>query len=300
MKLFKRVLLGMTCLVAGMWLAQGSASASQVGDVSQNYSTWMQKYVPDNQKVGDLSIPGTHDSAAYKMRGISMFAAFWAKTQDWSITSQLNNGVRFLDLRVCEDFTMHHGVAWVGETFPYHLKEICQFLDKNPGEFVFVRIKDEESRPNLAYFKRKVDDYITSQGLGKYFATNLSRSTTAKDLRGKIVLLDDTETSLGYAAANWRTTAQQDAYSPGGFDQKWHWIVEGIKTKNSDNYQGRLYVNHLSYTDGAKRIRNLADAMNKQFSQYLTSVPKDQSLGVTVMDFPTNTLINQIISQNIK
>lgn len=298
MKLFKQFMLGIVCLLGGLGLLFSSAKANQVSEIPQNYQTWMQKYVSDNQKVGDISLPGTHDSAAYKMNGISIFAAFWAKTQDWTITDQLNNGVRFLDLRVCEDFTMHHGVAWVGENFPYHLNEIRQFLDKNPKEFVFVRIKDEESNPNLTYFKRKVDDYIQSQGLGKYFATNLSRSTTAKDVRGKIILLDDTGTNLQFAAANWRTTAQQDAYSPGGFDQKWHWIEEGIKTKNSDNYQGRVYVNHISYTDGAKRIRNVADAMNWKFSQYLSANP-NQKLGITVMDFPSNNLINQIIARNL-
>ncbi|HEY0781780.1 MAG TPA: hypothetical protein VGE98_04935, partial [Thermoanaerobaculia bacterium] len=60
-----------------------------------NRSTWMTQ-LPGFLKLRDLTIPGTHDSAAldgYVQYGVSV-------TQVWRIEHQLNSGVRFLDLRV--------------------------------------------------------------------------------------------------------------------------------------------------------------------------------------------------------
>src|SRR5689334_21985710 len=55
-------------------------------------SDWMSK-LPDNLKVADLSIPGTHDSGTFKIS-----IASGARTQNWTIRGQLDAGMRFLDL----------------------------------------------------------------------------------------------------------------------------------------------------------------------------------------------------------
>lgn len=90
-------------------------------------------------------MPGTHDSAAYT--GI-----LWARTQDDTITQQLNREIRYLDYRVSqsgEELYMYHGVIKVGngKTLTEHFREVSQFLDQNPGEFVLIRIKKRKWRP---------------------------------------------------------------------------------------------------------------------------------------------------------
>ena len=57
-------------------------------------SEWM-KYVDDNTKLTELSIPGTHDSGARHSIGDVA-----GKCQDMSIADQLASGVRFLDIRL--------------------------------------------------------------------------------------------------------------------------------------------------------------------------------------------------------
>src|SRR5689334_4266768 len=49
---------------------------------------------PD-RKLWDMSIPGTHESAATINNNLEA-----DKCQTWSITEQLENGIRFLDLRL--------------------------------------------------------------------------------------------------------------------------------------------------------------------------------------------------------
>ncbi|MEX1551649.1 MULTISPECIES: hypothetical protein [Enterococcus] len=70
---------------------------------------WMNE-LKDNTRLSELSIPGTHDSATHAIK--HTVGLGYVKTQSIDITRQLNNGIRFLDARVCEtngSFAMHHG-----------------------------------------------------------------------------------------------------------------------------------------------------------------------------------------------
>ena len=63
-------------------------------NTTKSGSKWMSQ-VEDNYNIVDLSIPGTHDSGATH----SIFDVA-GKCQELSIKSQLNIGVRFLDIRL--------------------------------------------------------------------------------------------------------------------------------------------------------------------------------------------------------
>lgn len=106
---------------------------------------WQTNLLEDTKPVSIVSMPGTHDSAAYT--GI-----LWARTQDDTITQQLNCGIQYLDYRVSqsgEELYMCHGKFKVGngKTLTEHFREVSQFLDQNPGEFVLIRIKKENDAP---------------------------------------------------------------------------------------------------------------------------------------------------------
>lgn len=55
-------------------------------------NAWM-KRLSNQKNIDTISIPGTHDSASF-------YGGDIVQTQSMSITSQLNSGVRFLDIRL--------------------------------------------------------------------------------------------------------------------------------------------------------------------------------------------------------
>jgi hypothetical protein len=110
----------------------------------------------DNVLIRDLSIPGTHDSAA--MKGYTHFEM--SETQDWRVDAQLTNGIRFLDLRVKRkdtsgELAMWHGLDFIFDPFKpgtqdqlYFRKvieECVAFLERNPSETIIISVKDEEN-----------------------------------------------------------------------------------------------------------------------------------------------------------
>ena len=56
----------------------------------------------DDAPLSGITIPGTHDSGA-RFGGVApvvdFVTALWVQCQNWTVTQQLNAGVRFLDVR---------------------------------------------------------------------------------------------------------------------------------------------------------------------------------------------------------
>lgn len=127
------------------------------GAWNSNRSTWMSQ-LPDELGLQNLTIPGTHDSAALEgYLGSNWFEVHMSDTQQWRIDQQLENGIRFLDLRVKILFN-HRGLGMyhAGDIIrdPYgsmydqlYLKTVLQkcvdFLKANPREVIVVSLKCE-------------------------------------------------------------------------------------------------------------------------------------------------------------
>src|SRR3954469_3963096 len=113
-------------------------------------NNWMSS-INDGALLSDLTIPGTHESATYGLSGIG-------KCQNDNVTQQLNNGVRYLDLR-CQyeghsgatSLSMHHGILWCGMYLDDILSQIYTFLQANPSETVVVQIKEENSNAGSTF-----------------------------------------------------------------------------------------------------------------------------------------------------
>ena len=54
--------------------------------------SWM-KNIPDNKKLSEITIPGTHDSC-------SLYGICCARTQTWTLSEQMKAGIRFFDIRL--------------------------------------------------------------------------------------------------------------------------------------------------------------------------------------------------------
>src|SRR3990167_6627381 len=125
-----------------------------------NYSKWMGslKHLGiSNLSLNQIVLPGTHDSGTCNIKSNKPFApdcpkyarffsgtmAKFSKTQKKSISTQLNDGIRYFDIRLC---------ILQGETTPYicHnlvsvdvysvFDEIVNFSKQNPEEIIIVDI----------------------------------------------------------------------------------------------------------------------------------------------------------------
>lgn len=265
-------------------------------------SEWMSG-LSNSMPVSVVSIPGTHDSAAYKMNGASKLFTPWAKTQDKSISQQLEMGVRYFDLRVYDDMSMHHGIAWVGENLLYHLKEINSFLELHPREFVIVRLKNEQGT-NITKdytFLKNIVKVIPESGVYNKLYTNVNSLPDVKDVRGKVIMIDDTGGWLmPFSAYNYRKDIFiQDSYKDVSNDEKFRLVTSFINEVNT-GYR-YLSLNHLSFTNSPKTIYNVSAEMNNRFDKWFVE-NKDslQTVGITIMDFTNQSLINNIINLNLK
>jgi 1-phosphatidylinositol phosphodiesterase len=129
------------------------------------HTRWMTA-LPDDIPISELSIPGTHNSAAINMIGPTLWAC-----QCHSITEQLNRGIRLLDIRLkpkprtrstdqTDALTLHpndvefktcHGrLGLFGanefQSFDEVMEECIQFLKENPGETIIMIIKIDDWR----------------------------------------------------------------------------------------------------------------------------------------------------------
>lgn len=149
---------------------------SYVGMGNTVASDWMHEYKEHiiDKPLNEIYLPGSHDSAMYKLedtfgknQGVSHnlnilkyfligFAVTeitkdWSKTQEQSILEQLENGVRYLDLRIIyrdsqKDFYTVHGLY--GPSLGNILNQIDNFLTLHPKEIIIIQIGDLRYMPN--------------------------------------------------------------------------------------------------------------------------------------------------------
>lgn len=172
-----------------------------------NRATWMSQ-LPDEIAVQDLSVPGTHDSAA--MLGFTH--ANVSVTQNQRIDEQLSNGIRFLDLRVKIMFekkglAMYHGADAIYDYYDPHtynqlyyktvIQKCVDFLKAQPNEGIIVSVKCEgdEKYDGLTvedWFRQIANEVAADNPPGtwdRWWAYPSNVNATLKDIRGKMLLL---------------------------------------------------------------------------------------------------------------
>ncbi|MEL7450305.1 MAG: hypothetical protein AAFN78_13915 [Pseudomonadota bacterium] len=137
-----------------------TVTAQYIGALPSN-ATWMSDIEPQiaSKRLRDLVIPGTHDSATYAIASGSPVARDCyinlpdtacliagglpgvAKAQGFDIYGQLTNGIRYLDLRLCEErdssgiYSCH---SLQGSPIEEVLDDIDRFLSRTEREIVIV------------------------------------------------------------------------------------------------------------------------------------------------------------------
>lgn len=160
---------------------------------SANLHSWMRE-LKDDVLVSALSIPGTHNSPTCHVAAPSV------RCQAVSPREQLENGVRFFDLRMHPEFPGQPGkdeLVLVHSAFPISLTgnkyfrdlmhEINEFLDRHPSETLVVSIKREGPGEHTdEQLSRVLRDHYARPDSRWY--TN-PKIPTLGEARGKIVLI---------------------------------------------------------------------------------------------------------------
>ncbi|XP_017772229.1 PREDICTED: PI-PLC X domain-containing protein 1 [Nicrophorus vespilloides] len=117
--------------------------------------TWMHDISDQirDQRIGNLFIPGTHNSGSYLASNKILFENY-IMNQDRSVWTQLVFGIRYIDLRIGyyikEGFFINHDVVPISPLKPI-LRQIRKFIELAPREVVILDFHrfPYPSEPNL-------------------------------------------------------------------------------------------------------------------------------------------------------
>lgn len=147
----------------------------------------------DRTPFYDILLPGSHDAGTFAFFGNAANLPFvpFVRTQNHSFDEQLNNGIRFLDLRVRkisenpgDNLALFHGDGTIlGASKSFYLNKNLddalgsakQFLEKNPSESIVISIKREDGPTEGA----RTD--ITAQDIQEYISKYQFNSSLAQD-----------------------------------------------------------------------------------------------------------------------
>lgn len=255
---------------------------------------WMLE-LSDEKLISELSIPGTHDTGA-------RFGTIFAQTQSWTVYDQLLAGIRYLDIRgrrVNDILTIHHGVIYMKMTFGDVLNQIEKFLIENKSETIIMRLGEGYEALNPT---------DTFEGIFKNTYLNnykdlflISRDIpTLKESRGKIVLLADFSTSLEFL--KWNSLNIQDDYDLGIFGDinKKKKEIKDHMIKANSSLKNEFYANHCSaYGILLQEPLLVAEKTNSVPYEFCLN-GNAKKVGIIIMDFPGEKLIEEIVNLNSK
>lgn len=169
-------------------------------DDEVDYSRWMET-LPDSLPLSAVSIPGTHNSHTYYKALPSV------KCQSVDIKTQLENGIRFLDIRAQpvhasdagkKHMYLVHGAFPISLTGPKYLAPILEacyaFLATHPSETVLVSLKREGVGASTdEHFARILQDHYIGPNALKWHTDPTIPYLGA--VRGKCVLVRRYHTS---------------------------------------------------------------------------------------------------------
>lgn len=281
--------------------------------------SWMTG-LPDARTIGTLVIPATHASGSYRLKGAL------GETQDWDITEQLQNGIRFLDLRIAGAgpdkryaFEVHNGSDKLGDLQTRVLDAVNRFLDSNPGEVILVSVMQEEATKYLPKniplnAGRFLKEVVRARG-SKFHLKAVSAQTTLGEVRGKIVLFDRLGGALGEASIKWKgpdlpETAIHDISElnelegartgSNAYRLKAEKVREHLHKARADQGK-RLWINHASASWNGAFIGNNAEVVNREVKSFIEASLGENFGSIILMAYPNRNggeVITSIISFN--
>ena len=277
---------------------------------------WMAR-VPDDRKLSQLSLPGTHESC-------TAFITPIASAQAWSLQTQLEHGIRYVDIRcrhIDDGFAIHHDEVYVGFNFGEGVRDVCvNFLQAHPTECIVMQVKHEyiDGGDNALTFQEVFDNYV--QGFESFFYLD-DHVPTLGEVRGKIVVvrrfdLDNGSGPRGLVPLTWGdnqtfkiqypagtgeivTFNIQDQYAvdPANLGAKWS-EVQALLYQASTDTSDAWYINFASGWSAGAYPNVVAAHINPPLSDFVDGTYPAR-LGTLMLDFPDDNLITRIVNLNI-
>ena len=280
---------------------------------------WMSQ-LGDDRPLSLINIPGTHDSGTR-----FIFPSYIFQDQNTSISRQLENGYRYLDVRVAlnkagDDLVIVHnfgacrtGAAlWSGAlTYDSVVADTLAFLDAHPRETVFFCVKPERSGDNIDAVRTLLEQKV-AESPDRWFTEN--RIPTLGEARGRIVLCRRYEGDLGLNF-KWKeqgdptvledpiaiegkdtfTLAVQDRFHYSVSD-KWNAVQYALN--NTTATENTFCLNFLSTAQGkVPHPRKYASQMNDLFLS--GELIAGSRYGVILFDFADASLAQAVIDSNL-
>lgn len=282
---------------------------------------WMAR-LPDDAPLGGLTIPGTHDAGTQYVQ-----LGFFSRCQDRSVGQQLEDGFRYLDIRLAvsgDGLGLNHGFCecrtgaapWSGQLMLENVLEDCYaFLSAHPSETVIFAVKQEYGDESAAEFQRVLDRYIQEDVERWYLGSELP---TLGEARGRLILLRryDDEAGLGEDAGIALIWPNQNGYDDPGrafsdqgcsvgsltlavqdryeYDEGEKWAAFCAEAGDSDAVVLRFLSTKGHMTFG--HPYRYAKALNPRLLSLCGG--QDLSLGWTVIDFGNARLAAAVYEQN--
>ena len=193
-------LFGASILLVGSLFTSLPAAASYDG--TYNYSSDIDLWAPDWMKnvgnertLSQLSIIYSHDTMTYNLNRNDDGDS--AITQRASLETQLNSGIRGIDIRVKWDmlyqkFDLYHGSNNLDLDFELDaLETVRMFLAFNPTETVVMHLQHEwaEEVQDSTFARKMWDIFDHSDYDGLFWDSSTTTNPKMSDMRGKIVLI---------------------------------------------------------------------------------------------------------------
>ena len=302
------VLAALLIFTSAVPISAQSFSTNSLLTTAVSGNNWMSG-IKDDTAISDISMPGTHDSGTQNVD-----LPIWSKTQNLSISEQLNIGVRYFDLRlehvqdVYYNAQIVHGSSncWNGKgghlTLYEVLEDMYAFLDQNPSETVIVSVKQDYGNDINAL----ANDVNTLIDLKSNYWFTGSYTPSLGSVRGKCVLTTRiTEVGRGINL-NWGDQGSdggavdfgwmkiQDRYKM-GTSSKWSNAAKPMLDEKKPN--GVWYVNFLSTTGGGiAGVESNASSMNSYFKTY--EMMNNKCYGIVCLDYANEDLTAKIYKAN--
>jgi 1-phosphatidylinositol phosphodiesterase len=277
---------------------------------NKNPSNWMSQ-LDDNLLIHQLSIPGTHDS------GTAKISAGPSHTQNFGISRQLADGIRFLDIRVAENSSksaadplqVNHGSVSCDITFGSVLNDCRDFLAANPSEIILMLVNDAHDKKDLTAYNGFAI-YLKNDAYKNLFYLNPTPGQLSQ-IRGKILLMHrftaPAGVNLGLDYQKWgnnsatfeittpagQITHIEDEYKEHNVGDKKNAVYAALNFASNNPDDGKLYLTFNSIaSNGSKTPYMYAwttkNAMNTELKTYLSGVISKSRLGIVVVDYYNN------------
>ncbi len=307
----RRTVLGAAALAPAAMLAP--AVLARADETPIDLSRWMAG-LADDAPLSAITIPGTHDSGA-RFGGaapvVDFVTALWVQAQNWTVTQQLNAGVRFLDVRPHAEpdgtLRIHHMFVDEQLSLTDVLRECVAFLAANPTEALLMRVQQEASKMPEAEFAAAVDRHAGEADAGD----RLYRDPAIPQLqavRGAIVLMPNNLPSLGGITWSSPLVSIEDDWDMGyltpaqAAERKWHSVITSLDAAATTT--DKITISFVSANGAVVPPRFLTDILNPRLQQEAArrrgGAQAGRGLGVVLVDFVdgATTAVQQLVSCN--